>query len=276
MSRFSLRVLFVTSAVLFLISPARAQITGATNGTTTPSQGIGHDYIHMLGKTVNSVYGSVGLRLQVPVPPGRRLTLPFSFNYDSNGMYTAQGDGNGNAYMATTSQYLMQAGWSYGLPLASNTQVSKTTFGFPTCYATTGYTFQDSGGTGYSFNKLVGFEHAPARASMTLINRSRWETSMKYRAIWKIGLCLLLLCLGVLLYADALSIHQIYRIPDALINHAPNEQTRQQLLADRDKRNREERVHKGIVEVALAIDTILLLWAASSLLGGRKPRDRNA
>jgi RHS repeat-associated protein len=161
MSRFSSRFLLVASAILFLLSPARAQITGATNGTTTPSQGIGHDYIHMLGETVNPVYGSVSLRLQVPVPPGRRLTLPFSFNYDSNGMYTAQGDGNGNAYMATTSQYLMQAGWSYGLPLASNTQVSKTTFGYPTCYATTGYTFQDSGGTGYSFNKLVGFEHAP-------------------------------------------------------------------------------------------------------------------
>jgi hypothetical protein len=93
---------------------------------------------------------------------------------------------------------------------------------------------------------------------------------MKYHAIWKIGLCLLLLCLGVLLYADRLSIHQIYSIPDALINHAPNEQTRQQLLADRDKRNREERIHNRIVEVALAIDTILLLWAASGLLGGRE------
>jgi hypothetical protein len=92
---------------------------------------------------------------------------------------------------------------------------------------------------------------------------------MKHHRTWRIGLCLLLPCLGVLLYADTLSIHQIYRIPDALIDRAPNEQTRQQVLADRDKRNREERVHKGIVEVALVVDTLLLLWAASGLFGGR-------
>jgi hypothetical protein len=56
MSRFSVRILFVLPVFLLLNSPAlRAQITGATNGTTTPSQGIGHDYIHMLGETVNPV-----------------------------------------------------------------------------------------------------------------------------------------------------------------------------------------------------------------------------
>ena len=121
MSRFSARISIGLPVFLLLLSATRAQV----NGVSTPVPGAGHDYIHMLGETVNPVYGSVSLRLQVPVPPGRRLTLPFSFNYDSNGMYTAQGDGNGNAYMATTSQYLMESGWSYGLPLASNTPVSK-------------------------------------------------------------------------------------------------------------------------------------------------------
>jgi RHS repeat-associated protein len=159
MSRRALRILLVLSILLFLNSPLRAQITSVSNSTSTPTQGVGHDYIKLLNETVNPANGSVSLRIQVPIPPGRRLTVPFSFNYDSNGQTTPQGDGNGGATLAGTSQYLMQSGWSYGLPLASNTQVSKKVTGFPTCYATTGYTFQDSSGSRYSFNKLVAFTH---------------------------------------------------------------------------------------------------------------------
>ena len=74
-----------------------------------------------------------------------------------------------------------------------------------------------------------------------------------------------LLCLGVFLYADLQSIHQIYPIPDAIITSAPDEQTRRSLTEDRDRRNREERTHKTQVEVAMAIDALLLLFMAASL-----------
>jgi hypothetical protein len=89
---------------------------------------------------------------------------------------------------------------------------------------------------------------------------------MNHSRIWKIGLCIFLLCFGILLYAVLLSIHQIGPISDAMINRATNAQTRQELLEDRNRRNREERADKAVVGVALAIDAILFLWVATSLL----------
>jgi hypothetical protein len=87
-ARSSLRLLFCVFFTLVAGSFARAHITDVNNGTSTPIQGAGHDYLKMLNETVNPANGSVSLRIQVPVPPGRRLTLPFSFAYDSNAVYT--------------------------------------------------------------------------------------------------------------------------------------------------------------------------------------------
>jgi hypothetical protein len=66
---------------------ARAQITNVTNTTSTPIPGAGHDYIKMLSETVNPAGGSVSLRLGVPTPEGRKMSIPFSFNYDSGGVH---------------------------------------------------------------------------------------------------------------------------------------------------------------------------------------------
>jgi hypothetical protein len=70
------------------VSASRAQIANVTDSTSTPVPGLGHDYIHMLAETVNPANGSVSLRIHVPLPPGRNLTLPFAFAYDSNGVQT--------------------------------------------------------------------------------------------------------------------------------------------------------------------------------------------
>ena len=51
-----------------------------------------------------------------------------------------------------------------------------------------------------------------------------------------------------------------------MINSAPDAQARQNLIADRDKRDREERRHKMAIETVLAIDVALFLWLASSIL----------
>lgn len=80
-----------------------------------------------------------------------------------------------------------------------------------------------------------------------------------------VGLILLGL-LAVVLYADLQSVHQIFRITEAMISSAPDAQTRQNLIADRDKRDREERRHKTAIEAALAIDVGLFLWLASGIL----------
>lgn len=94
---------------------------------------------------------------------------------------------------------------------------------------------------------------------------------MSHRQIFEIVAVVLLCCFGVLLYADLQSIHQIYPIPDVMINSAPDTQTRQRHLDTRDRRNREERAHKTEVEVALAIDVLLLLCVLASLLRRRSP-----
>ncbi len=67
---------------LFLLLPGAifGQITNVTDDTSTPVPGVGHDYIGMVSETVNPANGSVSLRIGVPVPPGRGLKLPFSFN----------------------------------------------------------------------------------------------------------------------------------------------------------------------------------------------------
>jgi len=67
-----------------MASPIHAQVTNVTNDTSTPVEGAGHNYIGILNETVNPATGSVSLRIQVPVPKSRAITIPFSFAYDSN------------------------------------------------------------------------------------------------------------------------------------------------------------------------------------------------
>src|ERR1700687_2718403 len=73
------------------VSVTCSQITNVTNDQSTPIPGVGHDYIKLLSETVNPANGSVSLRLSVPVPKGRGLSIPFGFAYDSlNRISTAQ------------------------------------------------------------------------------------------------------------------------------------------------------------------------------------------
>src|SRR2546422_232808 len=73
--------------LLLAIDPkVNGQVADITGATSTPSPGVGHDYLHLLDETVDPANGGVSVRMNIPVPPGRGLTLPFSFNYDSNSM----------------------------------------------------------------------------------------------------------------------------------------------------------------------------------------------
>jgi RHS repeat-associated protein len=102
--------------------PTRAQITQVTDTTSTPTPGVGHDYLHFLQETVNPANGSLSVRIGVPAPPGRKLTLPFSFAYDSNGVHYFVLDETGATTWKSNRTFLSQGGWSYSMPLISTNQ----------------------------------------------------------------------------------------------------------------------------------------------------------
>jgi YD repeat-containing protein len=134
-----------------------AQIPSETDVTSTPVPNAGHDYIHALGETVNPANGSLSIRINVPLPPSRGLTLPFSFAYDSNGAYyfntPCQGECSGFDWW-TTNTMLSAGGWSYTVPMLSVESDSFTVEtlsplevpGTFTCQGRINYVMQDPSG----------------------------------------------------------------------------------------------------------------------------------
>jgi RHS repeat-associated protein len=133
-----------------------AQIPSETDTTSTPVPYAGHDYIQGMSETVNPANGSLSIRIGVPLPPSRGLTLPFGFAYDSNGAYylnTCLHCYNFDWW--TTTAMLSQGGWSYTVPMLS---VSNDTFTVQTlspsgvpgtfvCYGRDNFVFQDASGS---------------------------------------------------------------------------------------------------------------------------------
>ena len=139
---------------LFAMTPCRAQITNVTDDQARPIPGSSHSYIHFLAETVNPANGSVSLRIQPPVAPGRKLTIPFSFGYDSSGMWHMSDLGAGNAGWMTGGASPYSNGWSYIVPsLVYQEETRSQTIGQPpetttfTCAYTTDFVFQDPNGT---------------------------------------------------------------------------------------------------------------------------------
>ncbi len=149
---------FVLSSSFVFISVAGAQITNVTNDQATPVPGVGHDYIKMLNETVNPANGSVSVRIDVPTPQGRGLSLPFAFAYDSNGVNHLQGT-IGRATWTSNSSLLSQGGWSYSMPTLTKITDSKsrTVNGVTyTCSFYTDYMFQDPTGGRHALGIAVG------------------------------------------------------------------------------------------------------------------------
>lgn len=152
--RFFVCAVGLTTITLGVCVPARAQITNVTEDQVPPTPGVGHDYIHMLSETVNPATGSVSIRISPPVPPGRELSVPFSFTYDSNSslhlIASFLSNRSGTALRwADNTNYLAAAGWGYGIPLLTTQQndESYTTEGNPqitfNCYYYVDYMFSD-------------------------------------------------------------------------------------------------------------------------------------
>ncbi len=138
--------------VLIGVLPAWGQFTSVNNATSTPIPGSGHDYIEMLAETVNPSNGSLSLRFQVPIPTGRQFNLPFTFAYDTGGVWTPTSNGRGAGWGFSRSSYLYQSGWSYSVPTLNATQFTlKLVPGLPgpgpgPCVVKTGFVFNDPAG----------------------------------------------------------------------------------------------------------------------------------
>jgi hypothetical protein len=96
---------------------ARCQVQNVTGDVATPIPGVGHDYIHFLSETVNPATGSLSLRVDLPTPRGRGLTLPFALLYNSSGVNQPMFDPNtSQASWYNVSSPLTGVGWSYSIP----------------------------------------------------------------------------------------------------------------------------------------------------------------
>ncbi len=162
------RILF-SILVLACSSVAFAQFPVVTNPTATPIPGAGHDYLQGPAESVNPASGSVSIRIPVIMPPGRGITLPFSFAYDSNGVSYLGTSPVGSSILhwitisPTSTTSYSQAGWSDTVPMIGDQYITWKTStilqvkGSPktpiplagsstTCAAVIGFVYQDAQG----------------------------------------------------------------------------------------------------------------------------------
>jgi len=129
---------------------AYAQVQNYSNDSTaSPIPGADHNYIGMLSETVRPQYGSLSIRINTPTPSGRLMKLPFSFSYDSNGVFVTDSLG----WEGPLGGYLSAGGWSYSIPMLSlqaTTQTTQTGHTSYTCDFLTSYILYDSQGTRHS------------------------------------------------------------------------------------------------------------------------------
>jgi hypothetical protein len=149
--RGSVRLAILIPLLLAAVSPTgNAQVTNVTDTQATPIPGAGHDYLGVLSETVNPANGSLSLRIQVPIPKGRNLTLPFAFAYDTNGAIATYSGLSG-----PNPQPFFSYGWSYTFPTV-NSQWALIKASQQNQYNPCRYNF------GYMFNDPEGTRHALA------------------------------------------------------------------------------------------------------------------
>jgi RHS repeat-associated protein len=152
-SLFSIGFLISVLLTSIFIPIAHAQLVGDSALTSPPTPGDGHEYLQMMGETVNPANGSVNFRLKFPVPRGRGLTLPFAVVYDSNALGLAPSSSPGFlTWTYGNTGALSTESWSSTVPLLSDTGIvfQSEQQGQPACYGATNYTFRDAMGGSHS------------------------------------------------------------------------------------------------------------------------------
>jgi len=112
-----------------------------------------------MSETVNPANGQVSIRIQVPMPPGRKLTVPFSFAYDSSGTHHPRSAAPGYVVWGSNASYLSQGGWSYSVPMVNLAQLTKS-WKNPlgqqmSCTYYTDYVLQDAKGSRHALGLSV-------------------------------------------------------------------------------------------------------------------------
>jgi RHS repeat-associated protein len=143
--------------VSFFAAKAYAQMPPSSSTTSTPIPGVGHDYLGEIAETVNPVNGSVSIRLNATMPPGRGLTIPFSFAYDSNGVnYVANGSSGTLQWLTPSSSIVSTGGWSNSVPVVTVSEPTWTAVdnnGHRVyCHAFVNYEYQDAHGNRHNLN----------------------------------------------------------------------------------------------------------------------------
>src|SRR5215471_18609331 len=100
--------------LLSTVMQSSGQITYLSNTTSPPTPGSGHNYVGMLDETVNPGSGGLTMQIDVSVPKGRKLTLPFGFGYDSSGVHFPTELG-----WDTEQNIVSAGGWSYSVPFVT-------------------------------------------------------------------------------------------------------------------------------------------------------------
>src|SRR5579863_30326 len=126
-----LRILF-SILVLACSSVAFAQFPVVTSPTATPIPGAGHDYLKGPAESVNPATGSVSFLIPVIIPPGRGVSLPFSFAYDSSGAnyLSSRCDTSVPSWLSITvvgcnsGTTFSVGGWSESVPIVTHTVIT--------------------------------------------------------------------------------------------------------------------------------------------------------
>src|SRR5438046_2523943 len=168
-SSVALRHLVLCVAVLLLTSPVWSQVDDLTR---TPTPGLGHDYIDgMMNETVNPQNGSLAIGIKPPLPKGRGVDVPFSFNYNTNDLNIPQNnlllrDFDPSRLTVKLGRQGEDGGWQYTIPKLSAVQRTKTAppqddgDSVHICTYYTDYQFTDATG----MQHRLGLEAAPIRS----------------------------------------------------------------------------------------------------------------
>ncbi|HWZ99533.1 MAG TPA: RHS repeat-associated core domain-containing protein [Candidatus Dormibacteraeota bacterium] len=150
--RFIRQFFMIALFIPFTVSYSEAQITGVTNDQATPIPGVGHDYVKMLSETVQPSNGQLSIRIDVPTRPGRGITVPFAYIYNSAGLHHMVATGNGHFLWVSDVADNQGQGWSTSSPtLSAIKRTQNTNFPGPppytaSCVYFTSYVFQDPSG----------------------------------------------------------------------------------------------------------------------------------
>jgi RHS repeat-associated protein len=161
----------LVSIFAFFSSYTFAQAVSLSDAVSRPIPGAGHDYIHQLSETVNPANGSLSIKIDLPSPKGRGLTLPVAITYDSGDVHNflSWGPGVGSVdptvgtaaalyYSNLSNRAQYGHGWSDNLPYVSFSGYSVAQVGggpYPFlgwCPVTSSYNFYDPNGESHMLN----------------------------------------------------------------------------------------------------------------------------